>query len=1182
MGCIESERQALVRLKQDLIDSSNRLASWTAADKYCCAWTGVICDDFTGHVFELHLGYPNYTYDQRLRFGGKINLSLLDLKRLMHLDLSGNRFEGIQIPKFLGSMKNLRYLDLSDSRFVGMVPPQLGNLSNLRHLNLGGNSLYAENLNWVSSLSSLQHLDLSTIDIQNPSYLFSMINTLPSLQVLRLSCCGLTYLPDPLPNLNFSSLVNLDLSSNFISNFLIPSWIFSLSDLVSLNLHAMNFPGQIPEGVQNLTSLRHLDLSANFFNGSLPNSWSYRFNNLEYLNLDENELQGRIPNDLGNLTSIKVLDLADNDRLKGGIPRSFENLCNLTSLSLTFVNMGQDISEILDIFSGCVANKLEMLNLGSCQLSGNLTNQLGKFIKLETLILQNNSISGLIPWKLGELSSLQELDLSFNKFGGSLFPFHFVNLTRLVYFDASRNSIMFKISPKWVPPFQLEVLLLGSCHLGPQFPLWVLSQATLSLLDVSNSGICDIIPNKIWEISSLFSLNFSHNQINGMIPNIMGAFKLFSLDLSWNNLSGSLPRIPTSLFGLDLSNNDVTGPMFNLLCYGVNDSKLLGILKLENNSLSGELPDCLMNLPKLIVLNLNNNNFTGKLPHSIGTLSSLESLHLHNNNFFGIIPLSLKGCTKLIALDLGENEFVGNVPAWIGESFLGMKFLNLRSNKFTGLLPNELCHLTSLQVLDLADNLLLGSIPGCISNLTDMVIISHSTPNNIAYFYNYANFVDEEAIVVMKGRAAKYNTILNLVRIIDFSKNKFTGEIPKELMSLKVLQSLNLSHNLLTGRIPENIGVMRSLECIDFSANQLCGSIPQSMSNLTFLSYLNLSNNNLIGKIPLSTQLQSLDASCFVGNELCGSPLPNNCTTIVPTPEFDNGGVANVSEDEVDWFYVSMALGFVVGFWSMIGPLVVNKRWSYFGTSSIQCCNTTIPRALCVYKDLLFVANGVNTVMSFSVQTKNEIVLGLNDNYFRVSEWVVPYHFVAEGYCCTWTGVICNNFTGHVIELHLGGSDNTSDERTRFGGKINLSLLDLERLIYLDLSDNLFEGIQILKFLDLMKNLRYLDLSALDSRECWIFSLGDLVVLNLRVSNFLGKIPDGLQNLTSRRTLDLSRNPFNGLLSNSCLYRLNNLEYLKLQVNELQGGIPNDIGNMTSIKEFDLSDNNRLEGRIPG
>ena len=52
--CIQSERQALLKIKQDLIDPSNRLASW-AVDGNCCQWVGVVCNNITGHVQELHL-----------------------------------------------------------------------------------------------------------------------------------------------------------------------------------------------------------------------------------------------------------------------------------------------------------------------------------------------------------------------------------------------------------------------------------------------------------------------------------------------------------------------------------------------------------------------------------------------------------------------------------------------------------------------------------------------------------------------------------------------------------------------------------------------------------------------------------------------------------------------------------------------------------------------------------------------------------------------------------------------------------------------------------------------------------------------------------------------------------------------------------------------------------------------
>ncbi|KAK2639620.1 hypothetical protein Ddye_027415, partial [Dipteronia dyeriana] len=55
VDCIESEKQSLLRFKEDLTDPSNRLASWND-DGDCCTWAGVVCSNVTGHVLELHLG----------------------------------------------------------------------------------------------------------------------------------------------------------------------------------------------------------------------------------------------------------------------------------------------------------------------------------------------------------------------------------------------------------------------------------------------------------------------------------------------------------------------------------------------------------------------------------------------------------------------------------------------------------------------------------------------------------------------------------------------------------------------------------------------------------------------------------------------------------------------------------------------------------------------------------------------------------------------------------------------------------------------------------------------------------------------------------------------------------------------------------------------------------------------
>ncbi|MBA0570798.1 hypothetical protein Golob_004406 [Gossypium lobatum] len=169
----------------------------------------------------------------------------------------------------------------------------------------------------------------------------------------------------------------------------------------------------------------------------------------------------------------------------------------------------------------------------------------------------------------------------------------------------------------------------------------------------------------------------------------------------------------------------------------------------------------------------------------------------------------------------------------------------------------------------------------------------------------------------------EYGTNLNLVRSMDLSNNKLSGEIPVEVTSLVELISLNLSHNLLTGIIPEKIGEMRSLESVDFSVNKLSDSIPESMSSLSFLSHLNLSYNNLSGEIPLGTQLESFDPSSYNGNHLYGLPLPKKHSANVA---IHNGGGGNDNGFEMEWFYFGMLYGFGMGFWSVFATVVINRR----------------------------------------------------------------------------------------------------------------------------------------------------------------------------------------------------------------------------------------------------------------
>ncbi|XP_052479852.1 receptor-like protein EIX2 isoform X6 [Gossypium raimondii] len=164
---------------------------------------------------------------------------------------------------------------------------------------------------------------------------------------------------------------------------------------------------------------------------------------------------------------------------------------------------------------------------------------------------------------------------------------------------------------------------------------------------------------------------------------------------------------------------------------------------------------------------------------------------------------------------------------------------------------------------------------------------------------------------------------------MDLSANSLTGEIPKEISSLAGLLSLNFSRNLLTGNIPDSIGNIELMESLDLSMNRLNGEIPPSFSNLNFLNHFNVSYNNLTGQIPTSTQLQSFENLSYGGNHLCGPPLTKNCTSKGnPIVDVANNGRSREGS-KVNWLYVSIVLGFVMGFWVVVAPLFFIRSWRH-------------------------------------------------------------------------------------------------------------------------------------------------------------------------------------------------------------------------------------------------------------
>ncbi|KAJ0081811.1 hypothetical protein Patl1_10031 [Pistacia atlantica] len=656
-----------------------------------------------------------------------------------------------------------------------------------------------------------------------------------------------------------------------------------LSDHTNLGLP---LEGKINPSLLRLHHLSYLDLSYNNFGGSPIPEFIDSLTKLRHLNLSNAGLKGPIPHRLGNLSRLQLLDLSGND-LEGG-------------------------------------NKI----------TGSVPD-FARFSSLKDLGLGQNRLNGTISKSIGQMFELRSLDLSDNSLRGVISEEFFLNLSKLDHLDLSHNSFVLNVSDDWVPPFQqITFLSLASCKMGPRFPKWLGNMQGFVLnvyvLDISNAGISDTLPEWVWDmLHHIDYLNISHNYIKGNSIGNMSC--LHAIDLSSNNLIGQLSGFFQNLSDgsyTNLSGNKFSGSI-SFIC-----SSFVGhwkYLDLSNNLLSGMLPDCWIKFEELVVLNLANNGFSGKIPPSIGSLHNIQTLRLSHNKFFGELP-NLSNCTQLKILDLQDNALSGKIPEWIGESLPSLLVLSLESNRFNGNIPFQLCRLANIRILDLSLNNISGSIPKCFNNFTALseertsqAAISHEF--DFDYYDAIYKYIDS-AWLTWKGSKHEYKNTLGLVKILDLSINKLDGSVPEEIMSLLGLIGLNLSRNNFSGAITPKIGQLKSLDFLDLSKNRFSGEIPSSLSLIDRLSVMDLSNNNFSGKIPTGTQLQSFNASVYAGNpRLCGLPLPKKCVEEPP----QGPATTDIPEDEFITlgFYVSLALGFIVGFWSVCGTLVLSQSWRH-------------------------------------------------------------------------------------------------------------------------------------------------------------------------------------------------------------------------------------------------------------
>ena len=444
-----------------------------------------------------------------------------------------------------------------------------------------------------------------------------------------------------------------------------------------------------------------------------------------------------------------------------------------------------------------------------------------------------------------------------------------------------------------------ESYVWSNSELSGTIPAWIASLDNAQAIYLDGNQLTGTLPEEsLASLVHLEEFDVARNELEGPVPATLCSLKRLSScalrqtdsDANAFECSDECPDICTNFQCID--DTTTSSPLQcppTELCY---DSRLEDCPFLLCDSGSTGLT------PRLI---LTNHRLSGSIPNSLADVSATVgvAIRMDDNELSGTIPDIWDQFPALTALNLARNSLTGTLPPSLG-SLTALTSLSLNANQLSGTVPLPVCNLsTSLSTCNIDDGLYLRvdcRVPVCESFASEVcgLTCAEYTPTTSSTLHVNATNVTTPAATTELWKQCGFGLCNNMPfaecslepcnggsipSFLDLSSRSLTGTIPGDALEsiLPYISGIDLSYNSLSGTIPDIWSAgQHTVQQIQLQQNNFVGSIPSSLGLIEDLQLLNVLGNQLTGTVPVSVcNLQAQPSALQSGLEECRLGVPS-------------------------------------------------------------------------------------------------------------------------------------------------------------------------------------------------------------------------------------------------------------------------------------------------------------------